>query len=50
MKSQAKFDVRIFLGDKEIKPTEIHKLIISNKPIDRIVNSIVDKQATEETA
>ena len=50
MKSQAKFNVCIYLGDKEIKPADIQKLIISSKAIDRIVNSIVERESNEETA
>ncbi len=38
-----KFKVTIYLGDKLIKDEDIHKLVIRSDVIDRIVNSIVDR-------
>lgn len=36
-------DVRVFLGDKQIKSDELSKLKIKNASIDRIVNDVVDR-------
>ena len=36
-------EVRVFLGDKQIKSDELSKLKIKNASIDRIVNDVVDR-------
>lgn len=35
--------VRVFLGDVEIKQTELNNLVINSKTVDRIVNAAVDR-------
>ena len=38
-----KFDVRIFMGDKEVTRAEIKKYAIRSNTVDRIVNSVADR-------
>lgn len=37
--------VRVYLGEKLIEPSELHKICIKCPSIDRIVNDIVDRNA-----
>ena len=39
-----KLKVNVFIGDKKIPQSELHKIVIKNKDIDRIVNAVVDRQ------
>ena len=43
MSKRTKFKVRIFLGDKEIKPSEVPNLIIKNDYVDKLVNSVYEQ-------
>lgn len=36
-------NVRVFLGDKQIKSDELSELKIKNVSIDRIINDVVDR-------
>ena len=38
--------VNVYLGDKLIKPEDLHKLQIKSKTIDRIINSAIRRQTT----
>lgn len=38
--------VRVFLDNKLIQPSELHKVCIKCPSIDRIVNDIVDRNTT----
>ena len=35
--------VRVYLGNVEIKQSELKNLVINNKTVDRIVNATVDR-------
>ena len=39
----ARLTVRVYLGDAEIKQSELKNLVINNKTVDRIVNATVDR-------
>lgn len=41
--SHTKFDVRVFIGDKEISEENLHKCVIRSNTVDRIVNSVVER-------
>lgn len=43
MRRSQKITVRVFLGDKEIKPSEIPNLIIKNDYVDKLVNSVYEQ-------
>lgn len=38
-----KIKVRVFVGEKEVSPEELHKLVIKSKYIDRVVNAIYEQ-------
>ncbi len=38
-----KIKVRVFLGEKEVLPEELHKLVIKSQYIDRVVNAIYEQ-------
>ncbi len=40
-----KIKVRMFLGEKEILPKELDKLVINSKHIDRVVNAVYEQNA-----
>ena len=35
--------VRVFLDGKEINPSSLGKIVISNKTVDRIINDVVER-------
>ena len=35
--------VRVFLDGKEINPSSLDKIVISNKTVDRIINDVVER-------
>ena len=35
--------VRVFLDGKEINPSSLDKIVISNKTVDRIINGVVER-------
>lgn len=37
------FDVKVFINGEEVASTDLHKYVISNKVIDRIVNDVKDR-------
>ena len=39
--------VRVFLGDKLIESSELHKLTILNPTVDRTINDVVDRNSEE---
>lgn len=39
--------VRVFLGDKQIESSELHRLTIFNTSVDRIINDVVDRNSEE---
>ena len=43
MRRSQKITVRVFLGDKEIKPSEIPNLIIKSDYVDKLVNSVFER-------
>lgn len=40
--------VRVFLGDKLIESSELHKLTIVNASVDRIINDIIDRNSKND--
>lgn len=42
------FMVRIYLGEKQVEPSDLPQITISNPTIDRIVNDIVDRVEFED--
>lgn len=42
-RTPTKLNVRVYLGDVEIGPSELTNLIINNKTVDRIVNAAADR-------
>lgn len=38
--------VRIFVDNKQVEPSELSKITISNPTIDRIVNDIVERSSS----
>lgn len=38
-----KFNVRVFMGDKEVSDEELKRYAIRSNTVDRIVNSVVDR-------
>ena len=54
MRSRTKIKVRIFLGDKEIEPSEVPNLIIKSDYVDKLVNAFFERNdfvlVTDETA
>ena len=39
--------VRVFLDGKQIESSELHKLIIKNASVDRIINDVIDRNSKE---
>ena len=39
--------VRVFLDGKQIESSELHKLIIKNASVDRIINDVIDRNSEE---
>ena len=37
------FDVKIFINGEEVASADLHKYVISNKVIDRLVNDVKDR-------
>ena len=44
---QVKFEVQIFVGEQRVEPSDVTKLVIRSKTIDRIVNDIFDHYEDE---
>lgn len=42
------FIVRFFLGEKQVEPSDLPQITISNPTVDRIVNDIVDRVEFED--
>ena len=42
-----KFEVQIFVGEQRVEPSDVPKLVIRSKTIDRIVNDIFDHYEDE---
>ena len=42
------FIVRFFLGEKQVEPSDLPQITISNPTVDRIVNDIVDRVKVED--
>ena len=42
------FIVRFFLGEKQVEPSDLPQITISNPTVDRIVNDIVDRVKFED--
>ena len=42
-KQRTNFVVHVFLDGKEIKPSSLNKLTISNDTVDRIINDVVTR-------
>ena len=40
--------VRIFIDNKQVKPSELRDLTIKNTTVDRIINDVVERNHTEE--
>ena len=38
--------VRVFLGNEQIESSELHRLTINNKSVDRYINEIADRKET----
>ncbi len=43
MRRSQKITVRVFIGDKEIKPSEVQNLIIKSDYVDRLVNAVFER-------
>ena len=42
------FIVRFFLGEKQVEPSDLPQITVSNPTVDRIVNDIVDRVKFED--
>jgi hypothetical protein len=40
------FNIRVFLDGKEIKPSELGMIRISNATVDRIINDVAERVST----
>jgi hypothetical protein len=41
--------VRIFIDNKQVKPSELRNLTIKNTTVDRIVNDVVERNHPEDS-
>jgi len=43
-----KIKARVFLGGKQIEPSQVEQLIIKNSTVDRIVNDVAERIAAKD--